>query len=125
MEYKYIVEPKEQNSLIDRNELRRLQKAAREKDLRKLAEWSGQLEEQMRQEYNKAFEQELSDAIENFCVAIVYTLHFNEQTKYGNKRINDFMDDLFTTIDLFRTKEYNPEDYKQQLKDDNITIFDD
>ena len=35
--------------LFDRNELRRLQKAAKDKDVRKLADWGYQFEEQIRQ----------------------------------------------------------------------------
>ena len=107
-----------------RDELRRLQKAARDNDRKKLLEWGNQFEDQIRQEYENAFKKEVADAVDNFFVAIVYTLHFNEHTKFGPKRLNSFVDDLFVTIDLFRTKEYNPEEYKEQLRKDGIHIFD-
>lgn len=110
---------------MDKNELRRLEKAAKEKDKKHLLEWGNQFEDQIRQEYERAFKSELSEAINNFCVAIVYTLHFCELTKFGNKRINEFMDDMFETVDLFRTKAYNPTDYKKQLRKEGITIFND
>ena len=110
---------------MDKNELRRLEKAAKEKNKQHLLEWGKQFEDQIRQEYERAFKQELAEAVDNFCVAIVYTLHFCELTKFGNKRINEFMDDMFETVDLFRTKEYNPTDYKEQLKQEGITIFND
>lgn len=110
---------------MDKNELRRLEKAAREKDKKHLLEWGKQFEDQIRQEYERNFKKELSDAVNNFCVAIVYTLHFCELTKFGNKRINEFMEDLFETIELFRLKAYNPEDYKKQLRDEGITVFND
>lgn len=110
---------------MDKNELRRLEKAAKEKDKKHLLEWGKQFEDQIRQEYERNFKKELSEAVDNFCVAIVYTLHFCELTKFGNKRCNEFMDDLFETIELFRLKAYNPVDYKKQLRKDGITIFND
>ena len=33
------------------------------------------------------------------------------------------MEDLFITIDYFRTGEYNPEDYRKQLLDDGIKVI--
>ena len=109
-------------SLINKDEIRRLEKAARDKDKHKLADWASQFEEQIRQEYNRAYHDELGSAIDIFTLTIVYTLHFNQMTKFGNKRIKDFMDDLYETIDMFRRGEAKPNDYKKQLEDDNIYI---
>lgn len=108
---------------VDMNELRRLQKAAREKNWNHLIDWMKGFEDQIRQEYNRAFQSELSDAIDNFVLTIVYTLHFNEKTKFGNSRIHDFMEDLFSTIDMFRTGEYKPDEYKEILIKDGIDIY--
>jgi len=110
--------------LFNSDELRRLQKAARDKDLSKVYEWGEQFEEQMRQEYERAYQKELGEAIENFLVAIAFTLHFNEKTKFGKIRLNDVMDDLMVTVNMFTNKEYNPEEYKKMLHDDGITMFD-
>lgn len=97
---------------MDRNEIRRLQKAARDKDIRKLAEWGLQFEDTIRQEYEKDFDEtvqkELLSSIDNFIVAIIYTLHFNEKCKFGGKRIDDFMKDLLATIDGFTDGSYTP-----------------
>lgn len=90
--------------LFNRNELRRLEKAAREKNKKHLLEWAKQFDDQVRKEYEHAFQQELGDAIENFFLAIAYSLRFSEKTKFGRKRINEFLDDLLITIDLFRTR---------------------
>lgn len=49
-----------------------------------------------------------------------YTLHFNEKTKFGQARIDDFMEDLKVTIDNFRTGEFHVEDYEEQLGADGI-----
>ena len=76
--------------LLDRNELRRLTKAARDKDIRKLAEWGSQFEDSIREEYEKMFkdrvEEELLESINNFITAIVYTLHFNEKCKFRRQK---------------------------------------
>lgn len=113
-------------SVINRDELRRLEKAAKDKDKNKLKEWCRQFEQQVGFLYEKAYEKEfretLSDAIDNFILTIVYTLRYNQNTKFGKKRIDDFMQDLFVTIDMFRTGEYNPEEYREQLKNDGIII---
>lgn len=107
-------------SLLDKNEIHRLKKAAKDNNISKLYDWANQLEYQLSQQYEKAFEQELEDALENFILTIVYTLHFHESTKFGKKRISEFMDDLLETIDMFKRGEAVPEDYKQQLKKDGI-----
>lgn len=109
--------------IVNRNELRRLERAAREKDKKHLLEWAKQFEDQIRQEYENAFQKELGDAIDNFCIAIAYALRFSEKTKFGNKRIKEFMDDVFVTVDMFTKGEYSPEDYRQELIKSGITIF--
>jgi hypothetical protein len=81
----------------------------------------------LRQEYDKAYEDkfniEMEKAIDTFILSIVYTLHYNEKCKFGNARIQDFMNDLFITVDCFRTGEYVPEDYQKQLEEDGIKII--
>ena len=108
---------------IDMNEIRRLQKAAREKNISHLVDWLKQFDAQVRQDYEKAFESTLSDAIDDYVIAIAYALRFSEKTKFGNKRIKEFLDDVFVTVNMFVKGEYSPEDYRQQLIDSGITIF--
>lgn len=107
-------------SLLDKNELRRLQKAAKDKNVDKLYDWARGLELQLCQQYNKVYEEELEESIDNFILTIVYTLHFNESTRFGNKRIKEFMRDLFETIDMFKRGEAKPQDYQKALKEDGI-----
>lgn len=109
-------------SLLNRDEIRRLEKAAKDKNKIKLAEWAYQFEEQISKHYEDYFIKELGHSIDNFILTIVYTLHFNEKTKFGNKRISDFMDDLLETIDMFRREEANPEDYRKELEKDKIYV---
>ena len=112
--------------LLDSNEIRRLQKAARDKDVRKLADWGYQFEESIRQEFLKAFDQEVEKelqlSIDNFIVAIVYTLHFNEKCKFGGSRIQDFMEDLLATVDGFKDGSYTPQEYKDILAKEHIEL---
>lgn len=119
-------EDKNIRRLLDKNEIHRLVKAARDKDLRKLADWGTQFEDSIRREYDRQFEkkfkEELSLAINNFIIAIVYTLHFNEKCKFGGKRIDDFMEDLLATIDNFTDGSYSPDEYKKILKEDGIIV---
>ena len=116
-------ENKDIESLFNRSELRRLEKAAREKDKMKLAEWAAQFEETMNNRYEKQFKDQLADMIDLMLLTIVYTLHYNESTKFGNARIKSFVDDLVATVDNFNTGAYNPEDYKKQLQEDGIKII--
>lgn len=110
--------------LFDKNELRRLEKALKDKNKMKVADWAKQFEGQIKQEYEKAFEEkfknDLDASIEIFMIAIAYALHFNEKTKFGARRLKDFMSDLATTVDMFKTGEFNVEDYIKALEEDGI-----
>lgn len=114
------------NSLVNRSEIRRLQKSAREADTKHLREWmmsyENRLNEMYRQDYNKAYEDEVQLAIENFITAIAYTLHFSEETNFNKDKMLSFMDDLMVTVNLFKTGEYKPQDYKDELAKDGIII---
>ncbi len=112
-----------EKKIMNRDELRRLEKAAREKDKKHLIEWAVQFEDQIRREYERNFEEELNDSIENFLVAIVYSLHFSETTKFGKKKINNFCNDMMATIDMFTNKEYTPDEYKEILEKEGIDMF--
>ena len=108
------------NSITTRDEIRRLEKAARNKDKRKLWEWAIQFENQIKQEYEKNYEEDLGNSIDIMCLALAYTLSFNEKTKFGVDRLTDFLDDFFVTVDMFSSGEYSPEDYAKQLEKKGI-----
>lgn len=117
----------ELESLLDRNELRRLQKAAREKDMAKLVEWGIQFENSIQLRYNRLCKEELEkqvkQAIERYMITIIFTLHFNEKLRFDEETIDDFMQDVIATIHGFEKEEYSLEEYKQMLKNDNILYF--
>lgn len=93
----------------------------------KLEGYGANLERRIRAElqkkYDEKFENELGQSIDIFILTIIYTLHFNEKTKFGNSRIDNFMTDLFATVDMFRTGECNPDEYMQELEKDGINLI--
>lgn len=113
----------ENKTLITRDELKRLKRALKDKNDNKLLDWAREFECQVEQKHKRLYKEELSLAIDNFILTIVYTLRYNECTKFGKKRIDSFMDDLYETIDMFRRDEASPSDYRKQLKEDGITVI--
>lgn len=112
----------ENKTLITREELKRLKKALKDKNENKLLDWAREFECQMEQKHKRIYKEELGVAIDNFILTIVYTLRYNESTRFGNKRISDFMEDLLETIDMFRRGEAIPDDYRKQLEEDGIIV---
>lgn len=76
----------------------------------------------LRQEFNDAYKDELDSSVQNFITAIAYTLHYNEDTNLQHDEFASFMDDLFVSVEMFRKGEYNPEEYREQLREDGIEI---
>lgn len=111
---------------MDRYDLRRLEKAARQKDKKYLIEWGSQFEEYInetyRKKYNKVYKEELQNSIDNIFTAIAYTLYFSEHTNFNKEQLPDFMEDLFVTIDMFRTGEYKPQEYSDILSKEGVQI---
>lgn len=104
------------DSLLNRNEIRRLEKAAREKDKKHLLEWARRFEDSIRRIFEKEYQDEIQTSIDNFMIAVAYTLYFSEETVIKDKKdVGEFMSDLFSTLDLYRTGEYNPQEYKDIL----------
>lgn len=115
-------------SIVSRDELRRLEKAAKDKNKAKLGDWIRQfeyyLDSMMRKDYEKSCYEEVMNHYDNILTAVIYTAYFSEETYIDRKNLADFMADLFVTIDMFRTGEYTPQEYKEILKKENITIDD-
>lgn len=113
---------------MDRNEVRRLQKAARDNNKLALGEWATKFENGIRREfereYEKAFQAELAASIDNFLTATAYTALFSEETHLDKDTLPSFMEDLFVTIDMFRTGEYSPEEYRNALKENGVEVED-
>ena len=76
----------------------------------------------LRKEFENAYKEELDSSVQNFITAIAYTLHYNEEVHLQHDELSSFMDDLFVSVEMFRKGEYNPEDYREQLRSDGIEI---
>ena len=120
MNIKNFITELPKNTITTKEEIRRLEKSARDKDKRKLWEWALQFENQIKKEYESVMEEDLGNSIDIMCLALAYTLSFNEKTKFGADRLTDFLDDFFVTVDMFSTGEYSPEDYAKQLEKKGI-----
>ena len=112
----------EDKTLITKEELKRLKKALKDKNEKKILDWAMEFECQVEQKYQRIYKDELDLSINNFILTIVYTLRYNESTRFGGKGISGFMKDLLETIDMFRRGEAKPSDYRKQLKEDGITV---
>ena len=76
----------------------------------------------LRKEFESAYKDELDSSVQNFITAIAYTLHYNEDVHLQHDELNSFMEDLFVSVEMFRKGEYNPEEYREQLREDGIEI---
>lgn len=114
--------------VMNEKELLKLRTAARNDNPIALSLWASQFETQISKElkerYDKKYEEDLGEAIDTFCLSIAYVLMFSESTMMDKKDIPEFMDDLFATVGLFTNGEYNPEDYSSQLKENGVLIDD-
>lgn len=52
----------------------------------RLREVEKQIKADCDKRYKKQYEEQLSEAIDNFILTIVYTLHFNEKTKFRRQK---------------------------------------
>lgn len=117
---------------MNKDEFNRLDRAKKKADKKNsqepLREWAIQLEQQLADKtkkfYDDLFEKKMSECIEWYLIAIAYTLHFNEKCKFGAKRLQDVMNDLQSTVELFSAREYTADDYVKQLEEDGIILKD-
>lgn len=89
-------------------------------------EWGKEFEDtltsELKYEYLNEYENDLKTAIDYFIISIAFVLHFGEKTRFGSKRLNEVLKDIEETVDMFRKKEYSPQDYIKILKDDGIDL---
>lgn len=76
--------------------------------------------EQARMICEEKYKKQTERNIDTMLLALKYTLHFSELTQFGNKRLNEFMDDLMAVFNGFTTGEYNIDEYRKALLDDGI-----
>ena len=115
--------------MLNTSELNRLQRCAKNKDKKEILKWGQDFENRLSELYHKRYKeyysQELQERLKDIDVGIIYALHYNENTKFGNKRLKEFMNDLATTINGFYKDGFTRNDYIQMLRDDGIKILGD
>ncbi len=107
---------------MNRDEFRKIKSFSKEEMERWLSYDRNMVYNTLRKEFNDMYKDELDSSVQNFLVAIAYTLHFNEDLHLTKDELASFMSDLFVSVELFRKGEYNPKDYEDQLKEDGITF---
>ena len=121
-----MIEQNEITKMFDTNELNRLQRCAKNKDKKEILKWGQDFEKRIAQFYMKEYKEHYlklyEERLKDLDTAVLYTLHFNESCKFGNKRLTGIMDDLAETIRGFYTGEYNRKEYRENLKNDGIKV---
>lgn len=94
--------------------------------IKAIEQWGKTFEDNVRAELVRIMEDEykryLLYSIDIFIIAIAFVLHFNEKTRFGQKRLNDVLHDITETVDLFNHGEYSPKDYVRMLEKDGIKL---
>lgn len=120
------MEEKDYLRMFDTNELNRLQRCAKNKDKKEIIKWGKEFEDRLNKKYYEIYKKQymiwLEETFKDLDTALMYTLHFNEQTRFGNKRLKSVMDDLATTMRGFYRQEFDRKDYNKMLIDDGINI---
>ena len=107
---------------LSRDEFRTLKGFSKEQMEKWLQGYYNVTYNSLRKEFNDAYKDELDSSVQNFITAIAYTLHYNEDVHLQHDELNSFMEDLFVSVEMFRKGEYNPEEYREQLREDGIEI---
>ena len=107
---------------LNRDEYRNLKSFSKEQMEKWLQGYYNVTYNSLRKEFESSYKDELDSSVQNFITAIAYTLHYNEDVHLQRDELNSFMEDLFVSVEMFRKGEYNPEDYREQLREDGIEI---
>ena len=107
---------------ISRDEFRKIRSFSKEEMEKWLQIYYNNTYNALRKAFNAEYKDELDSSVQNFITAIAYTLHFNEDISLQHDELASFMDDLYVSVEMFRKGEYNPEDYREQLRGDGIEI---
>lgn len=108
--------------MLSRDEYRKIKSMSREEMSKWLNYHNIMMDNNLRKTYNNAYRDELDSSVQNFITAIAYTLHFSDEVTLQKDELASFMEDLFVSVEMFRKGEYNPEEYREQLKEDGIEI---
>lgn len=116
-------------NFFNTNEINRLHRAAKNKDKKEIIKWGQNYDQFLNRKYLEKYKNYyliwLEETFADLDLAIAYTLHFSEATKFGKKRLKSFADDIYATMKSFYTKDFTREDCKKSLQKDGINILSD
>lgn len=122
-----MIEQNEITKMFNTNELNRLQRCAKNKDKNEIRKWGQDFEHRVNEKYYELYKKQyviwLEETFKDLDIALMYTLHFNEYTKFGNKRLKSVMDDIAEALRGFYKGEFKREEYKKMLEDDGIKLM--
>ena len=107
---------------LSRDEFRKIKSMTKENMERWLSQKNAIIYQTLRKEFESNFKDELQCSIDCFIAAMSYTLYFSEETKMDNDKLSRFLEDMFVTVDYFRTGEYKPEEYLEALSKEGIKL---
>ena len=118
---------KKLSNILNMDEINRVHRAAKNKDKKEIIKWASQYDQYVNDKYYEIYRDEylgwLFQTLKDIDVAVCYTLHFSEATKFGAKRIKSFMDDINVIMKGFYNGEFKREDYIEMLRKDNIKFL--
>lgn len=107
---------------LNRDEYRKIKSMTKE-EMEKWLERRNMLTyESLRRIFEKEYKVEVDNSINNFLIAIVYTLVFTEEIQLEKGAAAGIIEDLLVTVDMFRTGEYKPEEYEAAIKEAGVTF---
>lgn len=110
--------------MLSRDDYRKIKSMSKQEMERWLTYDKNMTYNNVRKEFEKAYQDEIANSVSNFLVAIWYTVHFTENIQLSHDELASFMDDLYVTVDMFRKGEYKPDDYKKELEADGVKFSD-
>lgn len=122
------------DTMLNTNELNRLQRCAKNKDKKEIIKWAEDFETRLSDKYRKLYKEYYNEVYKEYYmeqykkrymevnIALLYTLHFGESTKFGNKRLENILKDFTETMREFYDNSFTVEDYTRMLIDDGIKI---
>lgn len=112
--------------IITREDIRRLEKAAREKDKSHLKSFLSQYENQIADAYIKEMEQRYiqmtEDFADTFLTIMMYCATLSEDCKIDKDNIQGFIKDLNVTFDMLGKGEISESEMKNALTEEGVTL---
>ena len=114
------------DTMLNTNEINRLQRCAKNKDKKEIIKWAqdfeGRLAELYHTRYKEHYLKEYEERLKDTDTALLYTLHFGETTKFGNKRLKEIMEDLSVALKDLHNGAFKRKEYREMLVKDGIKI---